>query len=125
MINHMLYADDIVLFAPSAKGLQNLLGISHTYGCNHDIEFNPSKSSGMYIDSKKACNARTMTIGGKILNVVTSLSYLRHSICNDLSDDAGLKAKSRQMYAKSNTLRQKFHIHVFHCCKGQAFHNIL
>ena len=31
-------------------------------------------------------------------------------ICNDLSDDADLKAKSRQMYAKSNTLRQKFHM---------------
>ena len=37
VINHMLYADDIVLFAPSAKGLQTLLDISHTYGCNHDI----------------------------------------------------------------------------------------
>ena len=33
---HMLYADTIVLFAPSAKGLQKLLEISHTYGCNHD-----------------------------------------------------------------------------------------
>ena len=40
----MLYADDIVLFASSAKCLQKLLDISHTYGCNHDIEFNPSKS---------------------------------------------------------------------------------
>ena len=53
MVNHILYADDIVLFAPSAKGLQK----SHTYGCNHDIEFNPSKSSVMYIDSRKAGNA--------------------------------------------------------------------
>ena len=110
VINHMIYADDIVLFAPSAKGLQKLLDISHTYGCNHDIEFNPSKSSVMCIDSRKSCNARTMTIGGKILNVVTSFSYLGHIICNDLSDDADLKAKSRQMYAKSNTLRQKFHM---------------
>ena len=64
----------------------------------------------MYIDSRKDCNARTMTIGGKILNVVTSFSYFGHIICNDLSDDADLKAKSRQMYAKSNTLRQKFHM---------------
>ena len=39
VVNHMLYADDIVLFAPSAKGLQKLLDLSHTYGCNHDIEF--------------------------------------------------------------------------------------
>ena len=54
VVNHMLYADDIVLFAPSAKGLQKLLDLSHTYGCNHYIEFNPLKSSVMYIDSRKA-----------------------------------------------------------------------
>ena len=110
VVNHMLYADDIVLFAPSAKGFQKLLDISHTYGCNHDIEFNPSKSSVMYIDSRKAGNAQSMTISGKMLNVVTSFSYLGYIICNDLSDDANLKAKARQMYAKSNTLRQKFHM---------------
>ena len=80
VVNHMLYADDIVLFAPSAKGLQKLLDISHTYGCNYDIEYNPSKSSIMYIDSRKAGNARSMTIGGKILNVVTAFSYLGHII---------------------------------------------
>ena len=98
------------MFAPSAKGLQKLLDLSHTYGCNHDIEFNPLKSSVMYIDSRKAGNAQSMTIGGKILNTVPSFSYLGYIICNDLSDDADLKAKSRQMYAKSNTLRQQFHM---------------
>ena len=31
VVNHMLYADDIVLFAPSAKGLQKLLDlVTHT-----------------------------------------------------------------------------------------------
>ena len=81
VVNRMLYADDIVLFAPSAKGLQKLLDLSHTYGCNHDIEF-----SVMYIDSSKAGFAQSMTIGGKTFNGVTSFSYLGHIICNDLSD---------------------------------------
>ena len=67
VVNHMQYADDVVLFAPSAKGLQKRLDLSHTYGCNHDIEFNPSKSCAMYIDSRKAGNTQTMTIGGKML----------------------------------------------------------
>ena len=61
----------------------------------------------MYIDFRKAGNAQSITIGGKMLNVVTSFSYLGHIIRSDLSDVAGLKAKPRQMYAKSNTLRQK------------------
>ena len=45
-----------------------------------------------------------------MLNTVTSFSYLGHIISNDSSDDADLKAKSRQMYAKSNALRQKCHM---------------
>ena len=76
----MLYADDIVSFAPSAKGLQHFLDINHTYGCNHDIEFNPSKSSVTYIDSRKAGNAKSMTIGGELFNIATSFSYLGHII---------------------------------------------
>ena len=59
---------------------------------------------------KKTGKAQSMTIGGKMLNDVTSFSYLVHIICNDLSLDADLKAKSRQMHAESNTLRQKCHI---------------
>ena len=82
VVNHMLYADNVVLFALSGKGLQKLLDFSHTYGCNHDIEFNPSKSCVVYIYSRKAGNAQSMTIGGKIFNVVTSFSYLGHIICN-------------------------------------------
>ena len=72
------------------------------------VEFNPLKSSVMYIDSRKAGYAQSMTIGGKTLNTVTSFSYLGHIICNDLSDDADLKAKCRQMYAKSNTCVRNF-----------------
>ena len=40
--NKFCNTDDTILFAPSAKGLQKLLDISHTYGCNQDIEFNLS-----------------------------------------------------------------------------------
>ena len=34
VVNHMLYADDIALFFPSAKGLQKLLAMCFTYGCS-------------------------------------------------------------------------------------------
>ena len=78
VVNHMLYADARRHRFVCALFLQKLLELSHTYGCNHDIDFNPSKSSVMYIDSRKAGNAQSMTIGGKMFNVVTSFSYLGH-----------------------------------------------
>ena len=105
----MLYADDIALFAPSAKGLQQSLDMCFTYGCSHDIQFNPLKSVVMYIDSRKLGAARPMMIGSDQLNLVSNYTYLGHIICDDLSDESDMKAKARQMYARSNMLRQRFH----------------
>ena len=32
MINHLMYADDVVILSPSAKGLQRLINICAAYG---------------------------------------------------------------------------------------------
>ena len=37
VVNHLMYADDIVLFAPSAKGLQKTVNVCYAYGCDNDI----------------------------------------------------------------------------------------
>ena len=34
-----MYADDLVIISPSAKGLQRLVDICAVYGQNHDILF--------------------------------------------------------------------------------------
>ena len=44
-----MYADDIVLFAPSAKGLQKTINVCYAYGCDNDIIFNSSKSQVMFL----------------------------------------------------------------------------
>ena len=80
-----------------------------TYGCSHDIQFNPLKSVVMYIDSRKLGATRPMMIGSDQLNLVSNYTYLGHFICDDLSDESDMKAKARQMYARSNMLRQRFH----------------
>ena len=36
-INHVAYADDMVLLAPSAKALQSLINICVEYASDHDI----------------------------------------------------------------------------------------
>ena len=77
-------------------------------GCSHDIQFNPSKSVVMYIDYRKLGAARPMVIGSDQLNFVSYCTYLGHIICDDLSDESDMKAKARQMYARS-MLRQRFH----------------
>ena len=53
VVNHLMYADDIVLFAPSAKGLQKTINVCYAYGCDNDIIFNSSKSQVMFFDTMK------------------------------------------------------------------------
>mgnify|MGYP000135563303 CR=1 FL=1 len=45
MFNHLLYADDIVLIAPSASALQLLLNLCEDYAQGHDILYNFKKLS--------------------------------------------------------------------------------
>ena len=39
-VNHLYYADDMVLISPTPFGLQKLLNICETYAKDHDILFN-------------------------------------------------------------------------------------
>ena len=39
LINHLMYADDLVLISPSAMGLSLLLSVCSAYGIEHDIKY--------------------------------------------------------------------------------------
>ena len=45
IVNHIMYADDIVLLCPSAIGLCYLLDECEKYGLTHDIKYNSKKSA--------------------------------------------------------------------------------
>ena len=40
LVNHLMYADDLVLLSPSAAGLSILLSICSTYGIEYDVMYN-------------------------------------------------------------------------------------
>ena len=41
LINHLMYADDMVLLAQATSALQQLLRECHNFGNAHDMLFNP------------------------------------------------------------------------------------
>ena len=49
MINHLIYADDLILFAPSIKGLQYLVDTCVCQGQKLDVKYNELKSKFMYL----------------------------------------------------------------------------
>ena len=52
IINHLMYADDLVILAPSVAGLSKLLSICEIFGESIDIIFNQKKISSLYFISK-------------------------------------------------------------------------
>ena len=44
-VNHLMYADDLVIFSPSSAGLAKWLDICSIYGNQHDIRYNSMKSA--------------------------------------------------------------------------------
>ena len=58
MITHLVYANDLVILSPSAKGLQRLVDICAAYCDIHDTKFNHTKIVCMYLPSKGNCTLR-------------------------------------------------------------------
>ena len=53
LINRLIYADDMVLLAPSKRALQQLLDVCSLYANLHDILYNTEKSYCMICWPKK------------------------------------------------------------------------
>ena len=89
LISHFFYADDVVLFAPSAKGLQRLLDVCSDYAFKHDIIFNAQKSQCLVVRSDRLqyCTA-VFFLSSVPLEFTEQYKYLGHIISADLSDDA-------------------------------------
>ena len=48
----IMYADDLVILAPSHVGLSMLLSVCSDYGLEHDIKLNSAKSNIMIVGAK-------------------------------------------------------------------------
>ena len=61
-INHLMYADDIVLFCPSAKGLQELINCYVYEGNKLDLRFNKNTTVYMTALSKFDCHCKNQLL---------------------------------------------------------------
>ena len=110
VMNHMFYADDSVLLAPSPSALQKLLNICYNYGCDFEIKYNVKKTECMCV-KPKGCRSLLIPdlfLGGQVLNFTDCKKYLGAFICDNLSDDKDIKRQIRSVYTKGNLLIKKF-----------------
>ena len=111
-MNHLLYADDLVLISPSSAGLKNLLAVCEKFGEDNDMLFNASKSAIMLFKSNSISNFNipTFKLNDNSIDIVNTFKYLGHNISDSLSDKLDIERQRNKLYAQGNSLIRKFHM---------------
>ena len=112
MTNHLMYADDIMVFSPSAVGLEDLLRVCELFGIEHDILFNYKKCAVMVFNShsfRHVCFGHFCLHGQKMENV-EKYKYLGHIIYHDLGDRSDICRQVKQTYVQGNILARQFYM---------------
>ena len=93
IINHLFYADDLVLMCPSYRGLQDLLDTCASYADKHDIKFNTTKSVVLIRRNSLLKNAIVpkCRLCDEDLTEVKEAKYLGHLIKDDGKDDKDMQ----------------------------------
>ena len=109
-VNHIMYADDLVIISPSVKGLQRLLDVCAVYGQTHDILFNDDKTVCMFMPTKSSfyINTPALFLNGRRLSFTFKYKYLGMLITHDGFDEANMSRQRGFFYARSNGLSKNF-----------------
>ena len=108
LINHIIYADDMVIFSPSLKGLQNLIDICVEFGKIFDLKFNLNKSKCMVFSSNYKIKEQFVYMKDKRLEIVENYEYLGVNINCQLKDDIEIENIYRKLCCKANVINRKF-----------------
>ena len=102
-INHVMYAYDICLLAPTTSTIQSLLDECYDYGTDNDILFSPIKSiCTVFKPNGYKLYLPTVFIGQEALKYVSESKYLGFSFSDSKCDDCDMLRQMRSLYAKSN-----------------------
>ena len=108
----IVYADDIVLLAPSRKALQMIINEALKESNNLKLAFNHSKSKYMVFRSKhsKPVSFGLILINGIPLERVETFKYLGFILNDTLSNVDDICRVRNKFYSNFNSLLRKFHI---------------
>ena len=124
LINHLLYADDLVIFSPSSIGRRALITVCEDCAVSHEMVFNHKKSVILICRSKYMKNVYPVfTLNGKIIDESDTVRYLGHILCNSGKDDKDIMRQCQQLYARGNVLFRK--CHVFYECENPIVQYLL
>ena len=95
--NHLFYADNSVILAPSAAALQKLLDKCCEFAMDKDIVYNIKKTKCMTFLPRWLCDLKEHVFytDGKPLANITEHVYVGIPLCNNFKDDLAIKNNAR------------------------------
>ena len=113
-VNHLIYADDLVIISTGAYGQQMLVDICGHYGTINSIFFNEKKTVCMLIQPRsRRLKPVPIYLNGRSLSYVDVYKYLGHLITPDLKDNDDIQAQTRLFYARGNAIIRDFKVASF------------
>ena len=118
IINHMLYADDVLFLFLHPDCNVKLLNISNDYCEWHDLMFNANKSMCMYfsININKHCGLPVIYLGNCVCQFVKEVKYLDVMIQSFMKTITDVASQTRYMQAI-------FLIRNFRYCQVSSAHS--
>ena len=109
-VNHLVYADDMVLLAPSPRALQGLIDTAAKYFVDNGLMINRKKTKCMAIIPlcNKEIHIPSFYVHGTTISRVRHKDYLGYTISDDLNDNQAIIKEKRGIYARGNMLHRKF-----------------
>jgi len=109
----LLYADDLVILAPSWRAQQKLLNLCYDSVTCLNMKFNAAKSVTMIFMPHKTGNRVSysfpkLLLNDCALNTVDNFKYLGHVISSTSDDNIDIKRQMSLLYARTNVLIRKF-----------------
>ena len=101
-MNHVMYADDICLMAPSPAALQELIDICYDFSVQNDLSFNSSKSYCMVFKPKSyKLSCPRLYMDNQLLKYTDDIKYFGFTFSSDQKDDKDLLRQLRLLYTES------------------------
>ena len=107
----MVYADDILLLAPSLKALQSMLNICTEFGNRTQLEFNCKKTECIDFHGSDKCESSPnykVYLNGKTLKWNKHVKHLGHTLTCCLNYDKDVNIKKGQFIACVNNIITEF-----------------
>ena len=127
LVNHLMYADDLVLLAPSAAGLSLLLSACSYYGIEFDVKFNSAKSNVMVFccNRLKDIPVPNFMLNGVAIDKVSNCKYLGHCINDKLIDDDDMARQRKQIIICSGQCIGTKVLYVYRNCQNSPVQIVL